>query len=57
MAVEYEGPGQEARYQTQLQRCLADQELQYFPGLLRCQPNGDYDPAQCIAQVRSTNIQ
>ena len=38
------------RYEEQYKSCMTTKQ-DYFPGHLRCMPNGNYDPAQCIAQV------
>jgi len=52
MQVKYDGPERDsiARYEEQYKDCMASKQ-EYFPGHLRCMPNGNYDTAQCIAQT------
>ena len=54
MAVEFEGEGKEsmARYSKAYTECMANPDTQYLTGQLRCDPNGNFDTAQCISQVR-----
>merc|ERR1712016_246427 len=53
MKVQYEGDSQEsrARYSHQYRECMDSRDTQYFIGQLRCDPNGNFDTAQCISQV------
>ena len=53
MEVQYEGDSQEsrARYSRQYRECMDSRHTQYFIGQLRCDPNGNFDTAQCISQV------
>jgi len=52
MKVKYDGPEKDSikRYEEQYKTCMTTKQ-EYFPGHLRCMPNGNYDPAQCIAQT------
>jgi len=52
MKVKYDGPESRSmgRFEQEYTECMNSQES-YFPGQLRCMPNGNYDMAQCIAQT------
>jgi len=58
MLVKYDGSGEASRkrFKEDYERCMADQE-KYFPSHLRCQPNGNFDTAQCIEQTPLGNYQ
>ena len=53
MKVKYEGdsPASQERYRRDLRECLAGQDTDFFFGQLRCNPNGNFDTAQCISQT------
>jgi len=53
MQVNYDGSGEASRkkFQEDYEACLNDPEEKYFPNHLRCQPNGNFDTAQCIEQT------
>eukprot|EP00092_Neocalanus_flemingeri_P031901 GFUD01034655.1.p1 GENE.GFUD01034655.1~~GFUD01034655.1.p1 ORF type:complete len:486 (+),score=98.25 GFUD01034655.1:65-1459(+) len=52
MSVKYDGPASRSveRFDQDYTKCIASRES-YFPGHLRCLPNGNYDTAQCIEQT------
>jgi len=52
MRVKYDGPSSRSveRFEAEYTECLNNRES-YFPGHLRCLPNGNYDVAQCIQQT------
>jgi len=53
MQVNYDGSGEASRkrFKEAYEACLNDPEDKYFPNHLRCQPNGNFDTAQCIEQT------
>jgi len=53
MELEYGGPSQnsEQRFSEAYSRCMSGGSSYFSPGHLRCLPNGNYDPAQCIEQT------
>ena len=53
MAVKFEGESPEklALYRYRYGECMSRTDNQYFTGQLRCQPNGNFDTAQCISQT------
>jgi len=52
MLVNFDGSGEKsgARFKEDYEKCLHEEE-KYFPNHLRCQPNGNFDTAQCIEQT------
>merc|ERR1711915_114066 len=52
MKVKYDGPAPKnmKRYKQEYEECLNTKES-YYPSMLRCLPNGNYDAAQCIEQT------
>jgi len=63
MLVNYDGAGSDgsgtagrARFKQEYEDCLKKPE-QYFPKHLRCQPNGNFDTAQCIEQTKLGHYQ
>ena len=54
MKIKYDGPASRhiEWYEQEYTDCINNKDKEsYFPGQLRCLPNGNYDTAQCIAQV------
>ncbi|XP_023348408.1 uncharacterized protein LOC111717133, partial [Eurytemora carolleeae] len=52
LQVDYDGDTElsKAKFGAEYTECIQNQP-QYFKDHLRCLPNGNYDPAQCIHQV------
>ena len=45
-----------SRFEEEYAECMNSETNDYFTaGQLRCNPNGNYDEAQCIQQVTSAN--
>ena len=54
MKVKYDGDSQvsKTRFKADYEQCMRNEANEYFTGgHLRCEPNGNYDEAQCVKQT------